>query len=71
MMFATRFDNIPMTHAFNAGPEWKEHVIPFKAFSNMDGADVRGILFSAGNAPGAFRLAIDSVQLRPSPVERR
>jgi len=65
MMFATRFGNIPMTHAFTAGPEWKEHVIPFKAFSNMDGTDVLGILFSAGNTPGAFRLAIDSVQLRP------
>ena len=64
MMFATRFGNIPMTHPFTAGAEWKEHVIPLKAFSNMDGSDVRGILFSADNTPGAFRLAIDSVRLR-------
>ena len=64
MMFATRFGQIPMMHAFTAGPEWKEHVIPFKAFSNMDGSDVSGVLFSAGNTPGAFRFAIDAVRLR-------
>ena len=64
MMFATRFGNIPMSQPFTAGADWKEHVIPLKAFSNMDGTDVRGILFSADNTPGAFRLAIDDVRLR-------
>ena len=64
MMFATRFGNIPQVQSFTAGPEWKEHVIPLKAFSNMDGSDVRGILFSANATPGAFRLAIDDVRLR-------
>jgi hypothetical protein len=53
-----------MMQAFTAGADWKEHVIPFKAFSNMDGSDVSGVLFSAGNTPGAFRFAIDSVRLR-------
>jgi hypothetical protein len=53
-------------------------VIPFKAFSNMEGDDVRGILFSANETPGSFRFAIDDVRLRPAtssgrlePVERR
>ncbi len=64
MMFATRFGNIPMSQPFTAGPEWAEHAIPLKAFSNMDGSDVRGILFSANATPGAFRLAIDDVRLR-------
>ena len=78
MMFATRFGNIPQVQSFTPGPEWKEHVIPLKAFSNMDGSDVRGILFTANSTPGTFRLAIDDVRLRPStssgrrePVERR
>ena len=64
MMFATRFGNIPMSQPFTAGAEWKEFVIPLKAFSNMDGSDVRGILFSANATPGTFRLAIDDVLLR-------
>jgi hypothetical protein len=78
MMFATRFGNIPMQQSFTAGADWKEHVIPFKAFSNMDGSDVRGILFSANSTPGGFRLVLDDVRLRPStnsgrlePGERR
>ena len=61
---ATRFGNIPQMQAFTPGPEWQEHVIPFKAFSNMDGDDVRGILFSASAMPGSFRFAIDDVRLR-------
>lgn len=64
MIFATRFGNIPQMQAFTPGPEWQEHVIPFKAFSNMDGDDVRGILFSASAMPGSFRFAIDDVRLR-------
>lgn len=78
MMFATRFGNIPQMQAFTPGPEWKEFVMPFKAFSNMDGDDVRGILFSANGTPGSFRFAIDDVRLRPAtssgrlePVERQ
>jgi hypothetical protein len=77
MMFATQFGNIPMGQPFTPGPEWKEFVIPFKAFSNLDGKDVRGIMFSAGTTPGRFRFAIDGVRLRPGagsgrePGERR
>ena len=64
MMFATRLGQIPASQPFTAGPEWREHVMPLKAFQGIDGADLRGILFSASPAPGAFRFAIDHVRLR-------
>jgi imidazolonepropionase-like amidohydrolase len=64
MMFATRFGNIPQSQPFAAGPEWREVVIPLKAFAGMDGSDVRGILFSADAKPGSFSFAIDNVVLR-------
>lgn len=64
MMFATRLGNIPASQPFTAGPEWQEHVMPLSAFQGIDGADLRGILFSAGPEPGTFRFAIDQVRLR-------
>ena len=64
MMFATQFGNIPQSQPFAAGPEWREVVIPLKAFGGMNGADVRGILFSADAKPGKFSFAIDNVTLR-------
>jgi hypothetical protein len=64
MMFATRFGNIPQSRPFTAGSEWREVVIPLKAFGDMDGSDVRGILFSADPTPGKFSFAIDNVTLR-------
>lgn len=63
MIFATELGNTPAVQPFTAGPEWREHVIPLKAFG-VNGANLRGILFSAGSAPGAFSLAIDEVRLR-------
>lgn len=63
MIFATELGNTPAVQAFSAGPEWREHVFPLKAFG-VNGANLRGILFSAGSAPGAFSLAIDHVRLR-------
>ena len=64
MVFATRLGNIPATYAFTPGPDWREYVVPFSAFSGIDGADVRGVLFSAGAKPGPFRFAIDEVRFR-------
>jgi imidazolonepropionase-like amidohydrolase len=63
MIFATALGNIPATQPFKAGAEWREHVIPLKAFG-VDGSDLRGILFSADATPGAFRFAVDAVRLR-------
>ena len=63
MVFASRLGNTPATQPFTAGPEWREHVIPFKAFG-VDGSDLSGMLVSAGAAQGPFRFTIDQVRLR-------
>ena len=63
MLFATKLGNIPAAQPFAAGPEWREVVIPLKAFG-VDGSDLRGILFSADATPGPFAFRIDSVRLR-------
>jgi imidazolonepropionase-like amidohydrolase len=63
MVFSTALGNTPGTQPFTAGAEWTEFVMPLKAFG-VDGAGLRGILFSAGADPGAFRFAIDQVRLR-------
>lgn len=63
MVFATRLGNVPATHAFTAGQEWTEVVVPFKALSGLDGSDIRGVLLSAGQ-PGPFRFAIDDLRFR-------
>jgi imidazolonepropionase-like amidohydrolase len=63
MVFSTALGNTPGTQPFTAGAEWQEFVLPLKAFG-VDGAGLRGILFSAGADPGAFRFAIDQVRLR-------
>ncbi len=64
MVFAARLGNIPATQPFKADPEWREVVIPLSSFSGIDGSDLRGVLFSAGSKPGAFRFAIDEVRFR-------
>jgi hypothetical protein len=38
--------------------------MPLASFSGIDGSDLRGVLFSAGPAPGAFRFAVDEIRLR-------
>ena len=54
MVFAARLGNIPATQPFTPGPEWREFVLPLASFSNLDGSDLRGVLFSAGSKPGPF-----------------
>jgi hypothetical protein len=63
MLFATKLGNIPASQPFAAGPDWREVVIPLKAFG-VDGSDLRGILFSADAKAGPFTFAIDGVRLR-------
>jgi imidazolonepropionase-like amidohydrolase len=63
MVFASSLGNVPASRPFTAGPDWREHVMPLKDFS-VDGSGLRGILFSAGAAPGRFAFAIDQVLLR-------
>jgi imidazolonepropionase-like amidohydrolase len=64
MVFATRLGNVPSVQPFIPGPEWREYVLPLASFSNIDGSDLRGVLFSAGNRPGPFRFQIDEVRFR-------
>ena len=64
MVFAARLGNIPATQPFTPGPEWREFVMPLASFSNVDGSDLRGVLFSAGSKPGPFKFAIDEVRFR-------
>jgi imidazolonepropionase-like amidohydrolase len=64
MVFAARLGNIPATQPFTPGPEWREFVLPLASFSNLDGSDLRGVLFSAGSKPGPFRFTIDEVRFR-------
>ncbi|HVJ26943.1 MAG TPA: CIA30 family protein, partial [Vicinamibacterales bacterium] len=63
MLFASELGNTPAVQSFSAGAEWREHVFPIKSFG-VTGANLRGILFSAGADPGAFNVAIDQVRLR-------
>ena len=64
MVFASRLGNVPSVQPFTPGPEWREYVLPLASFSNIDGSDLRGVLFSAGNRPGPFRFQIDEVRFR-------
>ena len=64
MVFAGRLGDIPAAYSFVPGKEWKEFVVPFSEFSGIDGADLKGVLFSAGAKPGPFRFAIDEVRFR-------
>jgi hypothetical protein len=63
MVLASELGNTPAVQTFTAGAEWQEHVLPLKSFGTT-GANLRGILFSAGSSPGLFSLAIDQVRLR-------
>ena len=64
MVFAARLGNIPASQPFTPGPEWREFVLPLASFSNIDGSDLRGVLFSAGSKAGPYRFAIDDVRFR-------
>jgi hypothetical protein len=64
MVFATRLGSVPAVLPFVPGAEWREHVMPLASFGNLDGSDLRGVLFSAGSAEGPFRFAIDDVRFR-------
>jgi imidazolonepropionase-like amidohydrolase len=64
MVFAARLGNIPASQPFTPGPEWREYVLPLSSFSNIDGSDLRGVLFSAGSKPGPYRFTIDDVRFR-------
>ncbi|HNR90917.1 MAG TPA: CIA30 family protein [Dokdonella sp.] len=55
---------MPAVRSVPTGPEWTEVRLPLASFVGADMALLRGIAFSAGNPPGAFRFRIDGVELR-------
>jgi hypothetical protein len=62
LLFATELGRIPAEQTFIAGAAWREVVMPVAAFGNgIDGANLQGILFSAGAGATSFRLQIDNV----------
>ena len=64
LLFAAHFGGIPADRPFTAGAEWREQVMPFSSFGDVDGSDVAGLLFGAGAGQSAFRLQIDDVHFR-------
>jgi imidazolonepropionase-like amidohydrolase len=64
MVFAARLGAVPAARSFTPGADWREYVMPFESFSNIDGSDLRGVLFSAGARTGPFRFQIDEVRFR-------
>ena len=64
MVFAASRGRMPITVDFVAGPEWKEYTFPFTAFDGIDGHDVMGIAFTAGQPAGSFTFRIDEVSIR-------
>jgi imidazolonepropionase-like amidohydrolase len=64
MVFSQRLGNVPGMRPFVPGPDWTEFVMPLKSFGNIDGADLAGVLFSAGMDDGPFKFVIDEVRFR-------
>ena len=63
-LFAESKGYAPLTQTFVAGPEWKEYVFPFSAFSGIDGHDLMAVIFGGGPAAGRFELRIDNITFR-------
>jgi imidazolonepropionase-like amidohydrolase len=62
LLFATELGRIPAEQTFVAGTAWREVAMPVAAFGNgIDGANLQGILFSAGAGAASFRFQIDNV----------
>ncbi len=66
LMSGPTMQGMPAMHAFTAGPEWTEVRLPLAAFGGADLAQLRAVSFAAGAPAGAFRFAIDAVELRGS-----
>ena len=63
MVFAQSKGMQPVEQSFVAGPEWREHVVPWSAFG-LDGKGVMAIIFTAGPKQGDFKLQVDEIVLR-------
>lgn len=64
IVFARRLSQMPAIVTFETTDEWQEFEYSFAAFSNIDGSDLTGVVFSGPMVPGPFRLEIDDLELR-------
>jgi imidazolonepropionase-like amidohydrolase len=64
MIFTESSGMIPLTQTFVAGAEWKELVVPFKAFGDVTGKGLLAVLWVGGPAPGDFAFQIDDVSFQ-------
>ena len=63
MVFAQSKGMTPVQQEFFAGPEWREHVMPWSAFG-LDGKGIMAVIFTGGPKPGAFQFQVDEVVLQ-------
>ena len=64
IMFAERLGYIPSSSRSRRDRPGGKSFMPLSSFGNLDGSDLRAVLFSAGAGQEAFRLQIDSVRFR-------
>ena len=64
MIFTESSGMIPLTQTFVAGAEWKEIVVPFKAFGDVTGKGLLAVLWAGGPAPGDFAFQLDDVSFQ-------
>jgi imidazolonepropionase-like amidohydrolase len=64
MVFAESLGRIPAETTFQAGPEWREIVVPLSAFRGVETRAVQAIIFSAGQGQVSFRFQIDELSIR-------
>jgi imidazolonepropionase-like amidohydrolase len=63
LVFAQSKGMQPVEQTFVAGPEWREHVLPWSAFG-LDGKGIMAIIFSGGPKAGDFKFQVDDVELK-------
>jgi imidazolonepropionase-like amidohydrolase len=63
MVFAQAKGMTPVQREFVAGPEWREHIVPWTAFG-LDGKGIMAVIFTGGPKAGAFQLQVDEVVLK-------
>ncbi len=64
MIFAENLGFIPSQASFNADGNWREIVLPFTEFPNLDSSGIKGVFIGGGAQLGGFTLAIDEVEIR-------
>ena len=64
MFFATSRGFAPAIQTFVAGAEWKQYTFKTRDFDGLDGHDITGIFFGAGQPAGKFAFQIDDVQFK-------